>query len=84
MKRATRIAIIGCLHTSIYLFILPKVLLPLFEGETKAMVRIIISSATIVLTIAIIRVPKYLRKRSDKNGQENIELENHADTTLAQ
>jgi len=69
MKRLTRIVIIGCLHTSMYLFILPKLILPQFDGETKTIVRFIVSALTIALTIAIIRIPKYLSKRAKRKLQ---------------
>ena len=68
MKRRTRLLMIGCLHTTVYAILLPQFILPSFEGDNKTTARIITVALTIALTIAIVRIPKFLKKRADQQA----------------
>ena len=61
MKRTTRLAIIGCLHTTVYLILLPRIVLPLVSVESKNIVKIAVVALTVLLTITITRLSKNKR-----------------------
>ena len=65
MNRKTRIILIGCLHTTVYAILLPRFILPCFDEGDKITARIITVALTITATIAIVRLPKYLKKRAE-------------------
>ena len=54
--RIKRIMLIGAMHTLVYLFFLPKIVLPVIKGDgAKILVRVVISVFMIIITIVIVR-----------------------------
>ena len=54
--RIKRILLIGAMHTLVYLFFLPKIVLPAINGDVaKMLVRVVISIFMITITIVIVR-----------------------------
>ena len=71
MRKRTRLLMIGSLHTTVYAILLPRFILPCFKGDDKLTVRIVTVACTVAVTIAIVRLPKYLKRRAERLANES-------------
>jgi hypothetical protein len=56
LHRIKRVLLIGAMHMMVYLFFLPKIVLPVIHGDIpKLIVRIVITSFMILITISLVR-----------------------------
>ena len=62
MKRFSRFLLIGLMHSSIYLWLLPYVIKPRVSDEILMTATLISTTISIILTVSIIRLPGYLRR----------------------
>jgi hypothetical protein len=54
--RIKRVLLIGAMHMMVYLFFLPKIILPIIHGDIpKLIVRIAITSFMVLITVSIVR-----------------------------
>ncbi|MCK5834358.1 MAG: hypothetical protein KAG98_01330 [Lentisphaeria bacterium] len=69
--RLKRILLIGAMHTLVYLFFLPRIVLPAIHGDVaKMFVRVVISIFMITITIVIVRRDNAKIKRRKEEQAE--------------
>lgn len=58
-RRLKRILLIGTMHSLVYAFFLPKIILPTLNGDgAKLFIRIFVTIIMVTITIAIVRRDK--------------------------
>ena len=62
MKRLLRFLLIGVMHSTIYLWLLPDLIKPRVSEEYTVAATMITSILSIILTVSIVRLPGYLRR----------------------
>jgi len=60
MKRIYRFLLIGLLHSSIYLWLLPNIIIPNVSEEKAMIARIITSVISIIITVSIVRLSRFV------------------------